>query len=99
MDMSSVSKQERQSLKAVSSSESTMFAFDKPEPEDVQSSVLFELPATALSSGLAGPLVGLEDSCPCCLKLVLVSSVKSGIWSSACVELCLLPISTFGEVM
>ena len=80
-----------------------MFPFDKPESEDVWSSVLFELPVTASSSGTAGPLVGLEegmeDSCPCCLKLVLVSGVKLGIWLSPCVELCSLPTSTSWEVM
>ena len=60
-------EQERQSPEAMSRSESAMFPFDKPESEDVWSSVLFALPVTASSSGSAGPLVGLkerlEDSC------------------------------------
>ena len=69
--------------------ESAMFPFDKPELEDVQSLVLFELPVATSSTELAGPLVGLEerleDSCLCCLELVPVSGVKSGVWSSPCV--------------
>ena len=101
--MSSVSEQERQSLEAMCRSESAMFPFGEPESEDAQSSVLFELPMTTLSSGLAGHLVGLEkeleDSCLCCLELVPVSGVKSGVWSSPCVELCSLPTSTSEEVM
>ena len=72
MDISSVSEQERQSLEAVSRSEPATFPFDEPESEDVWSSVLFELPATASSSGSVGPLVGLQEglegSCLCCLS-------------------------------
>ena len=64
MDTSSVSEQDKQSVEVVSMLESTVFPFD--ESEDVQSSVLFELPATTSSSGSAGPLMeleeGLEDS-------------------------------------
>ena len=90
MDMSIVSQQERQFLEAMSRSESAMFPFGKPESEDVWSSVLFELLATALSSGSAEPLVGLEegldDSCICHLEPVPVCGVKSGV--SPCVELC-----------
>ena len=103
MDASSVSEKERWSPEALSRSESTMFLFDEPESEDAQSSVLFDLPATASSSGSAGPLVGLEegleDSCFCCLESVPVSGVILGIWSSPCVEQCSLPTSTSGEVM
>ena len=102
MDTSSVSEQERQSLEAMSRSESAMFPFDKPESEDVWSSVLFELPATASSSGSAGPLVGLEEGLDnpslCHLGLDLVSGVKLGIWSLPSVELCSLLTSTSGEV-
>ena len=102
MDMSSVSEQERQSSEAMFRSESTMFPFDEPESEDVWSSELFELPVTATSSGLAGPLVGVEegqeDPCLCYLEPIPVSGVKSGIWSSPCAELCSLPTSTSGEV-
>ena len=61
MDTSSVSEQERQSAEAVSRSESAMFPFDKPESEDVWSSVVFELPATTSSSASAGPLMALEE--------------------------------------
>ena len=61
-----------------------MFPFDKPESEDVWSSVLFKLLATASSSGLVGPLMGLEegleDSCLCYLEPVPVSGVKLGVW-------------------
>ena len=103
MDMSSVSEQERQSPEAVSRSESAMFPLDKPESENVWSSVLFELPVTASSSGSVGSLVGLEegleDSCLCHMEPVLVSDVKLGLWSLPCVKLCSLPISTSGEVM
>ena len=85
MDMSSVSEQERQSPEAMSRSELAMFPFDKPETEDVQSAVLFELPVTASSLGLAGSLVGLEegleDSCLCHLEPVPVCGVKLGVWS------------------
>ena len=102
MDTSSVSEQERQSLEAVLRSESTKFPLDKPESEDAWSTVLFQLPATAKSSGLASPPMGveegLEDSCLCCPELVLVSGFKSGIWSSPHVELCSLPILTLLEV-
>ena len=79
MDTSSVSEQERQSSAAVSSLESAMFPLDKPESEDVWSLVFLELPTTASSSGLARPLMrleeGLEDFCLCCLELVLVTGV------------------------
>ena len=67
MDASSVSEQERQSQEVISRLESATFPCDKLESKDA--SVLIELPATASSSGLAGPLVGLEevleDSCLC----------------------------------
>ena len=80
-----------------------MFPFDEPESEDAQSSVLFELPVATSSSGSARCLVGLkeglEDSCLCHLEPVLVSGVKSGIWSLPCVELCSLLTSTSWEVM
>ena len=80
MDTSSVSKQERQSLEAVSRSESAMFPLDKPESEDLWSPVLFELPVTASSLGLAGPLMGLkeglEDSCLCQLEPIPDFGVK-----------------------
>ena len=49
MDISSVSKQERQSLEAVSRLESAMFPLDDPESEDVWSLVLFELFVTTSS--------------------------------------------------
>ena len=102
-DMSSVSDQERQSLEVISRLESAMFPFDKPESEDVRSSVLLQVPVTDTSSGSTKCLVrleeGLEDSCLCCLEPVPVSGVKSGIWSSPCVELCSVLISTSGEVM
>ena len=95
-------QQERQSPEAVSRSESAMFPLDQPEPEDIQSSVLFELPVTASSLGSARPVMGLEeeleDSCLCKPEQVLVSGVKSGIWLSTHVELCSLPTSTSGEV-
>ena len=101
-DTSSVSEQERQSPEAMSRWESAMFPFDGPKTEDIWSSVLSELPVTALLSGSAGPLVGLEeglkDCCLCCLEPVLVSGVKSGVWSLPCVELCSLLTSTSGEV-
>ena len=75
-------------------------SFDEPESEDAWSLVLFELPVTVLSSDSAGPLVGLEegleDSCLCHLEPVLVSSVKLGIWSLPCVELCSLLASNSG---
>ena len=61
MHTSSVSKQERQSLDAVSRSESAIFPLDKPESQDVQSSVFFRQPVTASSSGSAGPLMVLEE--------------------------------------
>ena len=81
--MLSVSEQERESLEAVSRSESAMFPFEKPESEDVWSSVLFELPVAASSSGSDGPLMGLEeglmDSCLCHLELGPVSGGKSGV--------------------
>ena len=80
-----------------------MFPFDEPESEDSQSSVLFEIPLTASSSGLVGPLVGLEegleDSCLCHLEPVPISGVKSGIWSSSSVELCSLLTSTSGQLI
>ena len=77
-----------------------MFSLDKSGSEDVWSLVLFTLPATASSSGSARPLMGLEegleDSCLCHLEPVLVSGVKSGIWSSPHVQLCSLSTSTSG---
>ena len=103
MDTSSVSEQERQSLEAVSRSESTMLPLVEPESEDVWSLVLFELPVTASSSGSAGPLMGLEKGwrtlCLCSPEPVPVSGIKSGIWSLPHVKLCSLPASTLGEVM
>ena len=102
MDTSLVSEQERQSLEAVSMMESAMFPFEKPESEDVWSSVVFELPVTDSPSGSTRPLVGLderlEDSCLCCLEPLPVSSVKLGIWSLPCVDLCSLLTSTSVEV-
>ena len=70
---------------------------DEPESEGVQSSVLFGLPVTALSLGSAGPPVGLgEGPGDFCLgHLGPVWSVRSGIWSLPCGELCSLPTSNF----
>ena len=81
MDTSSVSKQERQFPEAVSRSESAMYPLDKPESEDVQSPVLFELPAAIPSSGsaLVGLEGGLEDLCLCFTELGLVFSITSGM--------------------
>ena len=91
MDTSSVSKQERESPEVVSKSESTMFFFAEPESEDVQSSVLFELPAAIPPSGLVRDLIGLEggleDSCLHPPELGLVSGINSGMLVSPCVEL------------
>ena len=101
MDTSSVSMQERQSQEAVFRFESTKFPLDKPKSEDVQSLVLFELPVTTSSSGLARPLMelqeGLEDSCLCHLEPVPFSGIKSGVWSLPHAELCSLLTSTSGE--
>ena len=86
---------------AVSRSESAMFPLDEPESKNVWSPGLYELPATASSSGSARALMGLkeglEDSCLCHPDPVLVSGIKSGVYSSPCVELCLLLTSTSGE--
>ena len=102
MDTSSVSEQERQSLAAVSRSESAKFPLNKPESEDAWSLVLLELSTTAPLSGSASPPMGLkeglDDSHLCCLEPVLVSGVKSGVCSLHHVELCSFPASTLGEV-
>ena len=83
IDTSSVSEQEKQSPEAVSKSESAIFPLDKPESEDVQSLVLFELPVAVLSSGSVRALVGLEwgieDSCLHCSELGMVSGINSGV--------------------
>ena len=96
MDTSSVSEQEMQSLEAVYRSEFTKFPLDEPGFEDAWSLVLLELPVTASSSRLASPPMGLEegldDSHLCCPELVLVSGVKSSVWSLPCVELCPLSL-------
>ena len=93
-DTSSVSKQERQSAEGVFRSESAMFPLEKPESEDVLCLVLFELPATTLSSGSARALMKLEerleDSCLCHPEPVLVSGIRSGMWSSPHVDLWVL---------
>ena len=60
-DISSVSKQDRQSLEAVSRPESTELPLEKLESVDTWCPVLLELPATASSLGSAGPLVGLGE--------------------------------------
>ena len=87
---------ERQKAKVLN-----IFPPDEPESEYVWSPVLFELPATASSSGSARPLIGqeegLEDSCFCCLELVPVSGIKLGMWSWPHAELCSLLTSTSGE--
>ena len=61
MDISLVSKQERQSPEAVSKSESTKFPLDELESEDAWSLVPLELPVAASSFGSASPLVGKEE--------------------------------------
>ena len=83
MDTSSVSEQKKQFPEASSKSESALFPLDEPESEDVQSLVLFELPAAAPSSGSVRALVGLEggleDSCLPCPGLGLVSCINLGV--------------------
>ena len=76
--VSSVSEYERQSEEAVSRSESAMFPFGGPECEGVQSLVFFELLVTALSSGSAGPLMGLEEGLE--NSLSLSPGASSGFW-------------------
>ena len=97
-----MSGQERQSLEAVSRSESTELPFNEMESEDIQYLVVLGLPTTVSSSGSVGPLMGLEEGwgishcgCP---ESVLVSGVGLGVWSLPCVEVCSLPTSTSGKV-
>ena len=104
MDMLLVSEQERQCPEAVSRSESAMFPLDGPGSDDVWSLVFFRLPATDSSSGLTGPLMGLEEGLEDSFVIVaweldLDSGVKFSVWQSPCVELCSLPTSTSWEVM
>ena len=83
MDTLSVSKQERHSPEAVSKLESAMCPLDETEFEYVWSLVLFELPASILSSGLVRASMrlegGLEDSCLHCPELGPVSGINLGM--------------------
>ena len=87
-DTSSVSEHKMQSPEAVSWLESSTFSLDDSKSEKAWSAVLFELPAAVPSSGLMVALVGLEggltSSCPCCLKLVPVSSINLCMPSLPC---------------